>query len=387
MKPPKRSRKPTNKASPNVSGRAKKKQKTTGNVQIEETEANNAVYQDVSGQGQSQRATPENAAPAEGLRQAVQPSQVSSRGVDEGMFQRARTDTQQTNKGRVDQRGAGEIPTSGPSDNADRSMGTFMSSDSEHNFHSSIGNHDNNFGHSGNLQINTAPSYTMSMFDPVGTNIPLKMKEKIWAGDFIELNSLLKSSKDLANDSQYNGDLVVKGGQLSIIQQRSFQIKNIHTWTSAYMVYMGVMLEKWPNKGQEYLKYMYNVRLAAERGLGTGWVTYDEQYRLRKARFPFTSWGDIDMELWLLYVATSTNVNKGFPINNNNPAETGNNYQKGATFPAGKRGFQGNQNQGNQRMRTCWGFNEGNCKYGKSCKFPHKCSNCFGYHPHTNCKA
>jgi hypothetical protein len=27
---------------------------------------------------------------------------------------------------------------------------------------------------------------------------------------------------------------------------------------------MGVMLEKWPNKGHEYLKYMYNVRLAAK---------------------------------------------------------------------------------------------------------------------------
>jgi hypothetical protein len=31
------------------------------------------------------------------------------------------------------------------------------------------------------------------------------------------------------------------------------------------MIYMGIMLEKWPNKGQEYLKYMYNVRLATER--------------------------------------------------------------------------------------------------------------------------
>jgi hypothetical protein len=70
------------------------------------------------------------------------------------------------------------------------------------------------------------------------------------------------------------------------------------------MIFMGVMLEKWPNKGQEYLKYMFNVRLAASRGSGTGWATYDEQYRLRKARYPHTPWGDIDMELWLLHVST-----------------------------------------------------------------------------------
>jgi hypothetical protein len=55
---------------------------------------------------------------------------------------------------------------------------------------------------------------------------------------------------------------------------------------------MGVMLEKWPNKGQEYLKYMFNVHLADSRGSGTGWA-YDEQYRLRKARYPHTPWGDI----------------------------------------------------------------------------------------------
>jgi hypothetical protein len=36
----------------------------------------------------------------------------------------------------------------------------------------------------------------------------------------------------------------------------------------------------------------------------TGWAAYDEQYRLRKARYPHTPWGDIDMELWLLHVST-----------------------------------------------------------------------------------
>jgi hypothetical protein len=70
------------------------------------------------------------------------------------------------------------------------------------------------------------------------------------------------------------------------------------------MIFMGVMLEKWPNKGQEYLKYIFNVRLAASRGSGTGWAAYDEQYRLRKARYPHTPWGDIYMELWVLHVST-----------------------------------------------------------------------------------
>jgi hypothetical protein len=36
------------------------------------------------------------------------------------------------------------------------------------------------------------------------------------------------------------------------------------------MNFMGVMLEKWPSKGQELLKYMHNVRLAASRMSGVG---------------------------------------------------------------------------------------------------------------------
>jgi hypothetical protein len=34
-----------------------------------------------------------------------------------------------------------------------------------------------------------------------------------------------------------------------------------------------------------------------------GWVSYDEQFRLRKARVPQSSWADVDVELWLLYVS------------------------------------------------------------------------------------
>jgi hypothetical protein len=33
------------------------------------------------------------------------------------------------------------------------------------------------------------------------------------------------------------------------------------------MIYESVMLEKFPNNGQEYIKYMQTVRMAASRGL------------------------------------------------------------------------------------------------------------------------
>ena len=58
------------------------------------------------------------------------------------------------------------------------------------------------------------------------------------------------------------------------------------------MIYASLMLEKFPNKGLEFFKYMHTIRMAASRGYSLGWVNYDEQYRLRKATSPSSSfWG------------------------------------------------------------------------------------------------
>ena len=51
---------------------------------------------------------------------------------------------------------------------------------------------------------------------------------------------------------------------------------------------------------------MSDVRLGAQRSSSLGWKPYDEQYRLRKARNPMSSWGIVDVELWLLYISLST---------------------------------------------------------------------------------
>ena len=113
-----------------------------------------------------------------------------------------------------------------------------------------------------------------SIFDPISSNIPLKLKEKIWNGEFVELNLMLKSNQTLLNELSTVGNLAVKEGSLSVVHSNSSPIRNIHVWTSAFMVYASVMLEKWPRKGLEFLKYMQTVGTAASRGCPGGWVLY-----------------------------------------------------------------------------------------------------------------
>jgi hypothetical protein len=53
---------------------------------------------------------------------------------------------------------------------------------------------------------------------------------------------------------------------------------------------------------------MYTIRLGAKRSAGHGWVHYDEQFMLRKALNPSSSWAVVNTELWLLYMNNSGKI-------------------------------------------------------------------------------
>lgn len=168
---------------------------------------------------------------------------------------------------------------------------------------------------------------------------------------------------------------------MTVVAHRKTPITRIHTWTSAFIIFQSIMLEKWPNKGQELLKYMQSVRLAASRGQTGGWIQYDEQYRIRKSRCPNSSWGVIDMELWLLCVTTQSNVNQ--PTNNRfSTTEQSQRTQTLGNFP--NYGFTGYKS--NRRIPFCRAFNTGKCTFGKNCKYVHSCAKCEGNHPGSACR-
>lgn len=211
------------------------------------------------------------------------------------------------------------------------------------------------------------PDKTESIFDSVSTHTPMKIKERVWAGEFIEFALLLKSAREIDNEIT-GGELTVREGQLSVTHKKLPAIKNIDNWTTAFTIFASIILEKWPNKGLELFKYLSTVRMAAKRGYFEGWVSYDEQYRLRKVHMPTSSWSKVDYELWMLYVSTPSS---GSSSNSAGFARSSQIYVKG-------------QEQGH-KLVTCKFFNNGRCQYGFKCKFAHKCSKCHGNHPASKC--
>jgi hypothetical protein len=55
--------------------------------------------------------------------------------------------------------------------------------------------------------------------------------------EFVKLNLMLKSKQTLLNELTTIGNLAVKEGILSVVHNKSSPIRNIHAWTSAFMVY------------------------------------------------------------------------------------------------------------------------------------------------------
>jgi hypothetical protein len=195
---------------------------------------------------------------------------------------------------------------------------------------------------------------------------------------------MLKSNQTILNELSIVGNLAVKEGILSVVDEKNSSIRNIHAWTSAFMVYASAMLEKWPTKGLEFLKYIQTVRTAASRGCPGGWVLYVEQYRLRKTRFPASSWGVVDSELWMF---CATTPNNGIQVNNpviSSPSLVRSNLSYSSN----------SQNHGNINMTStqkqriaCKLYNRGLvCTFCKNCKFLHKCQKCNGSHPASMCK-
>ena len=242
------------------------------------------------------------------------------------------------------------------------------------------------------IETEVSPSLNISMFDEIGGHVPEKLKEKIWDGKFIDLSLLLKSARDLDDSFQNGGELKMKDGKLVIERQiRNKPIFNIDSWTSAFLVFISVMLEKHPQKAQELLKYMRDIRLAAgSANNATAWVRYDEQFRLKNSKFPDSSWGNIDNELWLLSMSCTRLPGK--PISqwsgkpdfvrgqqNYNPVAQNSNRNSTMSSQSATRPLF-------RPILCCWGYNKGKCTYYDRCKFSHTCSVCGGRHPAFSCR-
>lgn len=202
----------------------------------------------------------------------------------------------------------------------------------------------------GTNEIDT-PNMVNSYNNSMGLNVSLEIKNKIVSGQYIELSKLLSNSNEPQKQT-----IVMVNGELQTSEKNSKKINNIEQWTDAFIIFCSIYLQAHPAKTLEILKYMKDIRLAASRSGNLGFKEYDQQFRLKMAMNPTKSWGEVDSELWLMFVLPTV---KTLPA-----AQT---YQS--------------------QSKKCYDYNyQGSC-FRSPCSYLHACIKCGGQHPCSICKA
>lgn len=203
---------------------------------------------------------------------------------------------------------------------------------------------------------------TRCLSDEVFAHVPLSIREKIWAGGFINLAILLKGTCEL--------DEFCSGGSLCVTSEGTIEsrpkecknkVPNIEKWTDAFIIFMAIYITAHTEEASDLLKYMFNIREAAFKQGGFAWRAYDEQFRLRQ-EFSKSSWAVINTDLW--WRCSLGNACTSSAVASNNAAQA---IRTNLSRPL-----------------PCLDYNKGNCRW-TNCRFVHICSYCNGSHPQCNC--
>ena len=191
-----------------------------------------------------------------------------------------------------------------------------------------------------------------------------QLKAKIARGEFVELEKLIQKRTQFEPDVEGRMQLVNRDGVSYFIKatDRETKISNVNRWEQAFRVYTTIYCQANPHRSAEILQYVDVIHRAAKIFNWENVARYDYVFRQLMAAKPHRSWAKIYTQMW--------NINLNEPLKRFQ--EQGQTTQKGQSS--------------SKKDQTCWRYNKNNCKFGRNCRFEHKCSYCgISGHPATNC--
>lgn len=208
--------------------------------------------------------------------------------------------------------------------------------------------------------VNSSKNFFISSAVPLASRVPERIRNKIWANEFIDFSHLLITYKDdytLQLQSNENGQQVLS----MVPNHKQPTIQTIEQWTTAFQIFVSILTQRSPQDSPALMKYGSVVRdLAAQ---STNWRFYDKNFRQLRQEQQI-SWDNIHSELWLrAHYQPQT-------LNGSNQGGQGRYRGTGArsNFP---KGF-------------CWKFHNGT--HCNRCAFKHHCFKCGNNHPIFRCQ-
>ena len=199
----------------------------------------------------------------------------------------------------------------------------------------------------GSCSITPSSSTGFSVGLISGPRVSPALRDKIWNGDYVSFYDLLHPELD--------GPAELLTPNPSKVQKKSL---SSNQWHRAFLCFVGIRAEKFPQEVPELLKYGgYIGELMEQR---VDWSLYDSRFRWDKATdpsFQHAPWSQIRQQI----------VNEAFLKHEERPAA---NQSFRASLSGIPKGY-------------CFRHHEGGTSVcdNKGCGFSHNCPKCHGNHP------
>ena len=134
---------------------------------------------------------------------------------------------------------------------------------------------------------------------PSSPPIPLKLAQKIWRNEFIELHNLLPVRLGIPEPTLL--DVLTKPESTKPRKE----IKTIQQWALCFNSYVTILAQKQPHHIGDLLAYISIIINASGEYEDTPWLQYDARFRQQAATEPSRPWAMIDASLWTTCFSTA----------------------------------------------------------------------------------
>ena len=183
-------------------------------------------------------------------------------------------------------------------------------------------------------------------------------------------------------------------GQIIVVQAAELMqtrkiIPDLATWVQCFSIYAATLLAKYPAKTQELMAYQTIIAKASQRYRWPSWVVYDQNFRQEAAGNPHQSWARVEPSI---YAQCFT----GQAVSAENwctRCQCLDHTTSSCLYHPRKRqwlntgGGSSTSTQGRHEQQICIKYNKfnGDCRFGKECRYLHVCSACKEPHPVSRC--
>ena len=172
-------------------------------------------------------------------------------------------------------------------------------------------------------------------------------------------------------------EMVNKGGMsfwVPVADHENAVINSYARWEQAFRVFSNIYTRHhgWAS---ELLQYSHTIFTAAQTFCWDNVYRYDREFRVHMSRHhPNRSWSVILQQAWSMCLKDKNSNGSYHGFGHNNMGH-------------GRGQGQGQQSSQGVRRWLCFDYNQGNCTFGRKCKFDHRCAFCnkFGHGAH-NCR-